>query len=74
MPDIQGVSLVIAIRKKTVSLHSSLHSWYLFMNDGHMHWGIHVECCKSSLLECSPAVQMVVGSIHGRDMSVSGVL
>jgi hypothetical protein len=30
--------------------------------------------CNSSLLECSTAVQEVVGSNHGRDMSVSGAL
>ena len=31
-----------------------------------------ISCCNSSLLECSPAVQEVVGSNPGRDMSVSG--
>jgi hypothetical protein len=33
--------------------------------------GNRISCCNSSLLECSPAVQEVVGSNHGLNMSVS---
>jgi hypothetical protein len=52
------------------------------MCDGNMHRGSHVEvpnnnsisCCINSLLECSPAVQDVMGSNPGQDMSVSGAL
>jgi hypothetical protein len=36
--------------------------------------GYRIICCNSSLLECSPAVQEVVASNQGRDMSVSGAL
>ncbi len=47
-----------------------------------IHWGSHVEdpninsisCCNNSLLECSPAVQEVVGSNQGQVKSASGAL
>jgi hypothetical protein len=48
-----------------------------------IHWGSHVEdpninsitCCNNSLLECSPAVQELVGSNPGQVKSaLSGAL
>ncbi len=47
-----------------------------------MHWVSHVDvpksnsisCCNSSLLECSPDVQEIVGSNHKQDMYVSGAV
>ncbi len=47
-----------------------------------IHWGSHVEdpninsisCCQNSLLECSSAVQEVVGSNPGQVKSASDAL